>query len=163
LEILKASGELRSLRDKEIILQKGKGRSTYYIPNSEKPEWGIKQISAPVPEHSAPVEDLSEPVKDLSEPVRLALVNQFPKEIQDLIPYYTGRIGNKEELENFVCQLCSFKECSIAELSMILNKGEKYLLFNFIKPMREQGLLEYTHPEMPNHPQQAYKTVKTDD
>lgn len=159
LEILKASGELRSLRDKEIILQKGKGRSTYYIPNSEKPEWGIKQISAPVPEHSEPVEDLSEPLKDLSEPVRLALVNQFPKEIQDLIPYYTGRIGNKEELENFVCQLCSFKECSIAELSMILNKGEKYLLFNFIKPMREQGLLEYTHPEMPNHPQQAYKTV----
>ena len=174
LEILKASGELRSLRDKEIILQKGKGRSTYYIPNTQIAEWGLKTLSAPVPELSVPVvkpldlqdtdlsepvQDLSEPVQDLSEPVRIALVNQFPIEIQEFIPQYTGRIGNKEELENFICKLCSFKECSIAELSMILNKGEKYLLFNFIKPMREQGLLEYTHPEMPNHPQQAYKTV----
>ena len=41
----------------------------------------------------------------------------------------------------------------------ILKRGEKYLLRHYISPLREEGKLEYFYPEMPNHPQQAYKTV----
>ena len=41
-----------------------------------------------------------------------------------------------------------------------LHRGDKYLLFNFKKPMREEGILVYTIPEMPNHPDQTY-TAKT--
>ena len=166
IDVLKASGDLRSLREKNILLQKGKGRSTYYIPNLEFILWNKLKLSTPVDGLSVPpyvlnepVDDLSEPVGDLSEPVRLSLVNQLPAKVAEKLPIYTGRIANKTELEEFICELCSIKEFSINELSLMLNKGEKYLLFNFIKPLRESERLAYTHPEMPNHPQQAYKTV----
>jgi len=177
-EILKASSELRNLRDKELILQKGKGRATYYIPNSLKPEWGlqyaIKPVSAqsvpvsiqsepvpnesePVPNESEPVLSESEPVPSESEPVRISIVNQLPPEISLILPKFIGKHANKTELEDFICQLCSVNEYSSTELALILTKGEKYLLSNFIKPLRESGRLRYLYPDMPNHPQQKYK------
>jgi ATP-dependent DNA helicase RecG len=169
MDTLHASSDLRGLRDSEILLQKGKGKNTYYIPNPDCKYWdatGGRDFSEPDPTHSAPVqgetepvEDLSEPVPNLSEPVRLALVNQFPIEIAEKLDLYTGRVASKEDLAAFICELCAHKQLSANDLSLLLCKNEKYLLFNFIKPLREAGKLEYTHPEMPNHPQQAYKTV----
>lgn len=159
LEILKASGELRSLRDKEIILQKGKGRSTYYIPNSEKPEWGIKQISAPVAAPTELVPELSAPVENLSEPVDQALVHQLPDDIQRIVNDLPLRSNDPALLEAAILVICEYKPYKSVELSAILGRSEKYLLRTFLTRLREEGKLEYTHPEMSNHPQQAYKTV----
>lgn len=157
MDTLRASTELRLMRDKDILQQKGKGRYTYYIPNNTCPYW--ENADAPVKTETVPVDELSEPVPDVSEPVRDALVNQFPPEIIEKLPNYTGRIANKDDLSEFICELCGYINLSINELAILLQKGEKYLLSNFIKPLRESGKLEYTHPEMPNHPQQAYKKV----
>jgi ATP-dependent DNA helicase RecG len=33
-----------------------------------------------------------------------------------------------------------------------------YLVREYLTPMIEDGELEYTIPEMPNHPKQAYRT-----
>ncbi|MDP3929236.1 MAG: ATP-binding protein [Bacteroidota bacterium] len=170
LEILKASTELRSLRDKEIIIQKGKSRSTYYIPNTQKSEWGIKTLSAPVPELSAPVEktpdlqskNLSEPVENLSEPVDQALVHQLPEEIQRIVNDLPQRSNDPALVEAAILVICEYQPYKSVELSAILGRSEKYLLRNFLTRLREEGKLEYTHPEMANHPQQAYKTVKND-
>jgi ATP-dependent DNA helicase RecG len=170
-DILKASGELRNLRDKEIVLQKGKGRSTYYIPNPQISEWGLKTLSAPVPELSAPVSKrldlqdiyLSEPVQDLSEPVDQALVHQLPNEIQRVVNDLPQRSNDPALIEAAILLICEYQPYKSVELSAILGRSEKYLLRNFLTRLREDGKLEYTHPEMSNHPQQAYKTVKTDD
>lgn len=105
------------------------------------------------------VTPINAPPGAVSAPVREALVNQFPREIMEKLPDYTGRISDKADLSNFICELCSYNDLSVSDLSILLNKGEKYLLFNFVKPLREAGKLEYTYPEMPNHPQQAYRTV----
>jgi|JFJP01.1.fsa_nt_gi ATP-dependent DNA helicase RecG len=187
-EILKASSELRGLRDKDLILQKGKGRSTYYIPNLEKHEWGgkfagtpVQVVSAPVQDYSEPVVDYSEPALKLSEPVRMDLVNQFslltkpvgdftepvgkplPNQLPDYLQQKLNRIGqrnnNKEDMKQLVLELCSWKNCSLSELAKIINRNEKHLLYNYVTPLKNEGKLEYTHPEMPNHPQQAYKTA----
>ncbi len=164
-DTLRSGMNLRGLRDKEILLQKGKGRNTYYIPNPACPFWDqdktekVTLVGARPGAISEPVKGLSAPVQPLSEPVRAALVNQFPPEIVEKLPDFTGRISDKTDLSNFICQLCSYSDLSVSDLSILLNKGEKYLLSNFIKPLREAGRLEYTHPEMPNHPQQAYRTV----
>mgnify|MGYP007030457029 FL=1 len=39
VDILRASQDLRSLREKDIVIQKGKGRATYYIPNNQLNQW----------------------------------------------------------------------------------------------------------------------------
>lgn len=159
IDPLKASADLRVLRKKEILDQKGKGKATYYVPG----KLFSGEVNEPVLAKSEPVANTlnrSEPVQVSSEPVYSDLVNQLPKYIQEQLPAFQGRIPDKEALEDFICDLCFSKEFSISQLSKLLHKGEKYLLFNFIKPLRESKRLEYTIPEMPNHPQQAYKTIK---
>jgi len=193
-DILKASGELRSLRDKEIVLQKGKGRSTYYIPNTQKQEWDIKSSIAPttstidlqeisviepvlepikpVLEHSEPaineidlqaVSNTIEPVPELVEPVVEALSNQLPPDLQVKLNQIGQRNNNKEVMEQLILALCEWRELSIGQLASTVNRTEKHLLHNYITPLKNSGKLQYTHPEMPNHPQQAYKTVKNND
>lgn len=171
LEILKASGELRNLRDKELVLQKGKGRSTYYIPNSQRPEWGLKLLSAPVQDIGAPVENTAEfqassdsaLVENLSAPVDKALVHQLPEDIQRIVNDLPQRSNDPALVEAAILVICEYQPYKSVELSAILGRSEKYLLRTFLTRLREEGKLEYTHPEMANHPQQAYKTVKTDD
>lgn len=171
LEILKASGELRNLRDKELVLQKGKGRSTYYIPNSQRLEWGLKLFSAPVQDIGAPVDKMidyqpistSTPVENLSAPVDQTLVHQLPEDIQKIINDLPQRSNDPALLEAAILIICAYKPYKSTELSAILGRSEKYLLRSFITRLRDEGKLEYTHPEMPNHPQQAYKTAKNDE
>ena len=160
LETLKASAELRDLSKKELLIPKGKGRATYYVPgnNLSTPP---QELSAPVQGLSTPPQEHSEPVHIETEPVREDLVNQFPLDIKEKLTEFTGRTSDKEQLKDFICELCSIRDLSVKQLSILLTKTEKYLLHNFIKPMREEGKIEYTIPDMPNHPQQAYKTSKS--
>jgi ATP-dependent DNA helicase RecG len=166
LDVLRASTDLRGLRDKEIVLQKGKGRSTYYIANPKFTLWSSGTGSAPVAtatepdlEPSAPFEVLSAPVEELSAPVDQALVHQLPPELLKMVENLPVRISDPTIMQEVILQLCAWKPLKSSEIVGILGKSEKYLLRSFITPLREAGKLEYTHPEMPNHPQQAYKTV----
>ena len=166
MDTLHASADLRGLRDRDILLQKGKGRYTYYIPNPACRYWedvSSKNLSAPANNLSAPVDDLSAPVDDLSAPVDEALVHQLPEELRVKLGQLPQRISDSSILDEIVIELCAWKSLKSNELSGILGKSEKYLLRNFLTPLREAGRLQYIHPEMPNHPQQAYKTVKQDD
>lgn len=171
-DTLRSSINLRGLRDKEILLQKGKGRTTYYIPNPACPFWDqgktekVTPVSAPpgagsepVQGLSAPVQPFSAPVQSLSAPVDTGLVHQLPQHLKEKIEQLPHRITNSLVLEEILLELCSWRGLTINELSGILGRSEKYLLRNFIGRLREAGKLEYTYPEMPNHPQQAYRTV----
>lgn len=157
---LKASGELRNMRDLALLEQKGKGRATYYIPdlafNNPVPD-----LSAPVSELSAPVSGLSAPVPDLSAPVDEELIDQLPEYLQEMIAQLGKRTNNKEAVEEVIFALCEWKEMKISELSAVLGRSDKYLLREFISPLRDSGKLVYTKPEMPNHPEQAYTTQRS--
>ncbi|HRQ48991.1 MAG TPA: ATP-binding protein [Agriterribacter sp.] len=156
IDTLHASVELRGLRDKNILLQKGKGRCTYYIPDPACKYWN----STSTDNTGAPVKDLSAPVEDLSAPVNEALVHQLPPILKEKLAQLPQRISEASVLEEMILELCAWKQLSINELGGILGKTEKYLLRNFLTPLREAGRLAYIYPEMPNHPQQAYKTLK---
>jgi len=115
---LKASGELRNLRDLGILSQKGKGRATYYVPDLAfyNPEMGriipdpvLSDKSGALPDNpkslpdnpstlvpgtSAPVPGISTPVPALSAPVPEGLVHHLPGELKELI----DQLG-KEQIE----------------------------------------------------------------
>ncbi|QOJ27796.1 MAG: putative DNA binding domain-containing protein [Ignavibacteriales bacterium] len=162
MDTLHASADLRGLRDKDILLQKGKGRNTYYTPSRVFPFWTDTPAdaeTAPVQDPNAPVEDLSAPVEDLSAPVNTSLVHQLPPALKSAVEKLPLRIADPAVLEAVVLELCAWRTLKSSELSGILGRSEKYLLRNFLTPLRESGKLAYGFPEMPNHPQQAYKTV----
>lgn len=147
-DILKASSELRSLRDLNILIQKGKGRATYYQIN---PEFIIN-----VPKSlSDQFESLSDQFEDLSDQFE-GLLGELPAELVIKIIGLGKRSNDKEKVSQVILDLCLWQPLSIKQLSSILNRNENYML-GFITPLREQGLLEYVYPDMPNHPQQAYK------
>ena len=175
IDMIKSSTDLRDLRDKNIILQKGKGRSTYYIPNYSSQYWKPDNIdyqttkkntgktdndSAPVDSLSAPVNPISAPVESLSAPVDKLLFNQLPPELQKKIGSLPQRNKDHILLSNIILELCKWRPLKSSELVNILGRTEKYLIRNFITPLRDKGKLEYIYPEMPNHPAQAYKTVE---
>ena len=152
-DILKASGELRQMRDLGILSQKGKGRATYYIPDN-----AFTSVEKAKPDHLTGKPDhlTGKPDHLTGKPDHLN-TDGLPKYLIEII----GNLGKKasnEAMNNAILQLCSWKELNIKQLANLMNRNEKYLL-GLIAPLRESGKLAYSFPDMPNHPEQAYKTV----
>jgi ATP-dependent DNA helicase RecG len=166
-DVFRSSGELRELKEKDLLEMKGKGRYTYYKPGPvmhrhltrvELPQNSpSKKLSAPVSTPlSAPV-PVSAPVEELSTPVKSTLVDQLPEELKLIIDGLGQRLTVKESLKPVIIQLCQWKPMSLLQLSEVLDKQSKYLLKSYIQPMMADGQLRYLYPEMPNHPNQAYQ------
>ncbi|MDR0834451.1 MAG: putative DNA binding domain-containing protein [Candidatus Symbiothrix sp.] len=168
IEILKATTDLRELKNKGILEQKGRGKATYYVPGEElikllplvEDTVQVNDDTVQVNDDSEQAKSLSEQVKGVSEQVRDDLVNQLPPELANELPNFTGRVNNTSDLANFICRLCAVNSYSLSQLSLLLHKRERYLLTKFVKPLRESGYLAFTIPEMQNHPKQAYYTLK---
>jgi ATP-dependent DNA helicase RecG len=157
-DILKASGELRSLRDYELLEQKGKGRATYYIPGYKfnlLP--AVNPVSGAIPDHpGAAIPDHPGAIPDHPG----AIPDQLPDNIKEKLDVIGKRTVDKDKMNALLIDLCTWKVLSLKQLSSIVQRNEKYLLENFITPLREAGALEYTIPDMPNHPDQSYKASK---
>lgn len=156
-DTLKASADLRNLRDLDLLQAKGQSRATYYIagdaltPLSE-PVSPLKEKLSEIPQEAG-----SQLNKSLSAPPE-PLLNQLPPYLTTLVNQLGLRTKNEEDVKTVIVALCKWKPLKLSELAIILHRGDKYLLYNFVKPMREAGILAYTIPEMPNHPEQAYTT-----
>jgi len=183
----RASRELRQLRDLGLLEQKNSGRTTYYKPGPsmslELSEPGKVQMdlfvtrgteekddqangsvmSSPIEPATALIEpglDLIEPGLDLIEPARQSLLNHLPIDLQQQVQAIGLRSNEPGKVTEVILQLCSIRPYSLEDLSILLRRKSKYLLFSFITPLRQQGHLQFTIPEMPNHPNQAYTTSK---
>lgn len=162
---LKASSELRYMRDTGILNQKGKGRATYYVQDLafHNPELGPNalplELNALGNQLSALGSELSAPVDLTNAPVDETLMHELPLELQEMISHIGKRTNNKETVESVITEICNWRPMKIIELSALIGRSDKYLLREFIAPMREAGKLSYTIPDMPTHPEQAYKTV----
>ncbi len=172
-DVFRSSGELRHLKELDLLEMKGKGRYTYYIPGSRMIKFmvisdlaikGSKSpsnqnisnfgVSAPVPNVSAPVPNVSAP------PLRDQFMNEMPTALQEKVQALKQQQRDKESLRSVIILLCEWRPLSLQQLSEILEKQSKYLLRSYIQPLMANAQLKYLYPEMPNHPNQAYQTVK---
>ena len=152
------------MRDKELIQQKGKGRSTYYVPGPK-----FLDDSTPVRDHSAPVDETrsksnirditppgmrdSAPVRDDSAPV--VLREELPEDVKAFLDVIGSR-ASKEQMNLFLLSACRWKDMKLQEMANLLDREPKYILRKYIQPLMEEGKLQYNIPDMPNHPRQAY-------
>jgi ATP-dependent DNA helicase RecG len=161
---LRASGELRQMRDMGILAQKGKGRATYYVPDqvfiratlslSDHPT-SLSDHPTSLSDHPISLSDHSLDIADAKDPI----FDDVPEYIQALLGDIGKRINDKEKMNRVLLELCTWKPMTLKQLAAIVNRNEKYLLEHFIIPLRENGHLAYTIPDMPNHPEQAYRTI----
>ncbi|WP_413467153.1 Fic family protein [Pleurocapsa sp. FMAR1] len=58
--------------------------------------------------------------------------------------------------------MCKIQERSSSELKSLLKRKRKYLLDQYLKPLINEGFLEYTNPNNPYDLTQAYRYKKTE-
>ena len=149
-DVLRASNELRSLRDKGLIEQKGKGRATYYIS-------GDNLNTEPNPLNTEPSSTNTEPISLNTEPN--SLLQELPSVLREKIEQLRVRENDPTKIKNVVYEICKHKSYSAKQLAALLSRKENTVFRNYLTPLREEGKLKYTIPDMPNHPDQAYKSV----
>lgn len=158
-DTLKASADLRSMRDNLLLEAKGRGRATYYIPGEV-----FWILTAPVQDSSAPVQELSAPVQELSAPVTElvpeSLVNQLPPELRTLLDDLGQKCRDVNKMQQFIHELCRWRNLKLIEIAAVMSRQPKYVLRKFIQPMLKKSLIKYTFPDMPNHLEQAYTVNK---
>ena len=138
---LKASNDLRLLKTLNLFISRGKGKATYYIT-------GIDLSTLPV-DLSTPPLDLSTPPLDLSAP---------PLKILDRIKALNKREHDKGKIETIILDLRNLRAMKASEIAGYFQKEESYFKRKYLSNLISEKRLKYLHPEMINHPEQAYLT-----
>lgn len=193
----KTATELRFLKSNKLLIQKGKGRGTYYVEGpaliAELDDIDVKATIIRADERlfktegetlnaegralntegNSPntegevsntegiisnVEDNQE-VKNSSEIGKQRLLKNLPGELLMKIVNLKKRENDKEIIKNLIEEICKVRAFKLKELSILIKKKEDWLSRAYITPMIKEGRLNYTIPEMKNHPDQAYITI----
>jgi len=140
-DTLKASSDLRHLKNHNLLDSKGKGKSTYYVAGSS--------LSTPPLDLKTPPLDLKTPPLDLKTP---------PQEILNRISALNKREHDKAKVESIIMDLCRLRSWKAVEIAEYFQKKESYFKRKYLSTMIAEKKLKYLYPEMINHPEQAYLT-----
>ena len=183
---LKASQDLRDLRDEGLLEMKGQGRSTYYVPSDElvqsmrKHAQGTTRgptaaVKPPGATEESSIGSAESPIdKGLSKEVssigseessidkgpateKTSDVPALPPHLESRVAQI-GRRAQPEDVKRCIEALCSWQALRAEQLATFLDRNLSYLVSRYLSPMIREGTLEYTIPEMPNHPKQRYQT-----
>lgn len=178
VDTLTASQHLTRLRDFDLLKQVPRGAATYYLsgnrfPDSvgatedlfaQRPSEGLSPHLEGLSPHleglspnlgslSPHPEGLSPYSGDLSPvPLLAELSGELCSQLQGL----GERTRDPQRIREAIMALCKRRPYRPSELSMLLNRDQRYLKKQYLNPMRMAGLLAYKFADEPNHPNQAY-------
>ncbi|MBC8458721.1 MAG: hypothetical protein H8D67_12075, partial [Deltaproteobacteria bacterium] len=178
-DTLRASNDLRSLKSYELLKSKGRGKATYYVPGSlliapiVSPDLQVtgdlstqpSDLSTPPPGLSTPPPKISTPPPDVSTPppgLSTPPPDIIPVELINEISGLKQREHDSNKIKRLIKKLCAYKALSSHEIAELFGKREDYFKRKYLSTMIESKELRYLHPEMINHPEQAYVTNKKD-
>lgn len=159
VDALGASSSLQKLRKLGLIEPRGKGAGIFYIPTEAFDTAGKKLSNGASAKRSLPDNTLS---GWLSLPDS-ALSGGFPglpSHIAEAVEKL-GRRATPEEVRYVILKLCKWRALQVTELATILNRNRRYIQDSYVTPMVKSGEIEYTYPDNPAHPHQAYR-LKSD-
>lgn len=155
-DTLEASTHLRRLRDLELLAKKGSGNRTYYVPGSAFPP--ARPPAPPQSRQPGPQSHQSGPQSHQSGDQAVTR-GSLPPYLQVRLPE-PGHRPAKDQLRDLIVELCRYRPLASRELAELLGRSQhKPLIRDHLTPLIEAGRLQYTIPEMPQHPQQKYTTV----
>jgi len=172
VDTLTASKHLGQIKDWGLVVAKGSGKATYYQPTSllteaqpapqasllEQDSPGLGDSLAPAANaQGLPANTQGLPANTQGSPTD---TQGLPPDLQALIDNL-GTRPREQRLRQILLMVCDWQESSPSELIGLLPlKDVSNLVRKHLTPMREQGWLEYTIPEMPTHPRQQYRTTE---
>lgn len=177
VDTLAASAALRRLRDAGLLVQKGKGSATHYLPTERL---GLNKNTGGGPGLSTHLEGLSgnpsalssnlgglssnptalssNPQPNAQDAARSNLLDELPGSLAARL----GALGQRhppQEIQNLIVDLCSLRDWSVSELALLLRRNPEGVRQSYLRPLMRDGRLAMTNPEEPNDPQQAYRAV----
>lgn len=186
LDTLEASGILRRLRDLGLLQQHPHSAMTYYTPTPnllrpELPEKMQPEQKTPAHEKTTTLTDFSSAMPGSSQPANLptmpeslpanlralpANLQALPTNLQTLPTNLLEEIkglGQRSppgNVQKIIAELCAVRAFTVDELAVILNRNKGWIFRSYISPMIRDGILEYTEPDNPHHPNQAYRAKR---
>lgn len=147
-DTLDASTHLRRLRDLGLLVMKGAGSRTYYVPG---PTFEAPQDRPAVQNEHQLLPNSHHHRQDSHQ-----LLVTIPADLQARIPP-PGTKPRRASLRKLLIDPCGWQALSARELATLLGRQDhKPLLRDYLSPMVAEGVLAYTIPEMENHPEQRY-------
>lgn len=140
-DTLRASKELRELKERGLLQSKGNGSATYYVLNT----YGNASNTY--------ADNVIYPGDALN-----TYGDALSLELKERLEALGKRMNDPQIIQELVLDLCRIRPMSLKELSDFLQRREDYLISKYIRPMLTNKLLHYLHPEMIKHPEQAYIT-----
>jgi len=147
VDTLHASAALRRLRNCGLLVQKGKGMSTYYQGGTE---------------FSASLEMALSPNLEALIPNLEALspnLDSLPPNLRSLVEGLGAR-AKPESSRNVIVTLCGYKAMSKRELALLMSRSEE-TIGDLLTELLGSHYLELIYPDVPNHPQQKYRSAET--
>lgn len=181
-----ASTELRYMRSINLIELKGKGRGTYYVPGRLMLEAGnnspvnlktlknqlITEAKSIITDGKPLITDGKslntdvnypnnlEVIVEPSENVKEELLKNLPEHIRIRIKDLKKREKDIEKVKEIINDICYNQASSLREIALLLERDENYVSRTYVKPMMLENKIELTIPEMPQHPNQKYKSTE---
>ena len=156
----KASFDLHDLCTKGLLEQKGQSRSTYYIAggsfvnsraNDALNSRASGENSRAGGENSRANQENSRADRENSRAIPETLIEKCKK---------LKKWESSKKMKSLVIELCEIMPLSISEIAEIINRKPESVRYLYVNPLIESGKLFHTIPEMLNHPDQKYTTVK---
>ena len=173
-DTLKASRELRAMRDAGLLVDRGRGSATYYKPGerliaallksdqgSGETYHGEETLNTHGPVVNAHDESLNTHGQAANTHAKAVITHgktRIPEELLSRLQKLKKREQDKTVLKELILELCAIAPMTKRELAGHLRRKEDYLKHLFLSPMIASGELRYLHPEMVKHPSQAYIT-----
>jgi ATP-dependent DNA helicase RecG len=154
LDTLAASRELRVLRDKGLLVLKGKAAGAFYVPSQEVLDAEVRQV--PGGQMRQPPVQMRQPPAQMRQPLVEAqetLPDALRRDLEAL-----GKKPSPERVRELIAALCRLSPRTKQELAALLGRTPKHIADRFLRPMVQAGELVLVHSD-PNHPAQAYRTV----
>ena len=162
----KTSFDLHDLCSKGLLEQKGQSRSTYYITGEKfvNSRTNGENSNATGENHNAAGENNRgdrENNRANGENSRANGENSraIPENLLEKCKKLKKWESSKK-MKSLVIELCEIMPLSISEIAEIINRKPESVRYLYINPLIESGKLFHTIPEMLNHPDQKYTTVK---
>ncbi len=110
--------------------------------------------SSPPQKISTPLQKISTPPQEISTPP------QISKALKIRINALKEREHNPNKIEAIILEICTTGFVQATHVAKTLKRGEDYVKRKYLGPMIKDKRLVYRHPDMLNHPNQAYKSNK---
>jgi ATP-dependent DNA helicase RecG len=167
-ETLKASAALRHLVDVGLLEKKGQSTATYYVPTVQlgrsprvlgKGDMVERQATM-VARRSDMLAQKSDMGTGAAGESRHPLYEALPEALKHRVDGI-GPLVDQATMRLTLRQLCAHRAYPAEELALLVGRNARYLKERFLAPMMCDGELQYTIPDMPRHPNQAYRAPQT--